>query len=157
MVLMSGWCNRYCVRHFTFILSVAQSMAGRKGRYYDLMFKDLLFHTMDLGLRTPAACPEDKSSDSASVVFMSHGTRERVGGMRQSHGNPKTRPYDTIFQVLNNHNCSHLRINPKSSPRPAEVVSSDGVRPSGRYVSCRLRAILCGSHLVKLTPQPIFG
>ncbi|VFV34368.1 caspase-5 isoform 4, partial [Lynx pardinus] len=63
--------------------------------------------TMDLELRTSAACPEHKSSDSAFLAFVSHGILDRVCGTRHRNEKPNTLPYDAIFQILNNHNCSH--------------------------------------------------
>lgn len=97
---------------------------------------------MDLELRTSVACPEHKSSDSAFLAFVSHGILDRVCGTRHRNEKP------TRYLMMPSSRFSTTTIAPtegkypRSSPRPAEVVSSDGVQPSGKYVSCRLRATL---------------
>lgn len=87
-------------------------------------------------LRTSAAYPEHKSSDSTFLTFISHGVLHGVYRTRHRNEKLDVLPYDTTFQISNNHNCSHCRINPRSSSsRPAEEVSSEMETPMVMKVS----------------------
>ena len=95
--------------------------------------------------------PEHKSSDSTFLLFLSHGALDGMYGTRHSNEKPDVLLYDTLFQISNNHNCPHWRINPRSpSSKPIEVASTDRVWSSGRYVHTGWRKYW-GSHVVKMT------
>lgn len=64
-------------------------------------------------LQAFAARPEHRSSDSTFLVLMSHGLLEGICGTAHSDEEPDMLPYDTIFQIFNNRNCSHLKDKPK--------------------------------------------
>ncbi|XP_060035814.1 uncharacterized protein LOC103111356 [Erinaceus europaeus] len=64
-------------------------------------------------LKAFAARPEHKDSDSAFVVFMSHGIREGICGKNYSADIPDVLHVDTIFRSLNTQNCPGLKDKPK--------------------------------------------
>lgn len=68
---------------------------------------------MELVLKTFAACPEHRSSDSTFLVFMFHGILDRICGTMHNDGKSDVLSYDTTFQIFNNRNCCHLRDKPK--------------------------------------------
>nr|XP_045001658.1 caspase-4 isoform X3 [Jaculus jaculus] len=68
---------------------------------------------MESVLQDFAALQEHKSSDSAFVVLMSHGTLHGICGTAHSNKNPDVLHYDTIYQILNNRKCPGLRDKPK--------------------------------------------
>ncbi|XP_008260259.3 caspase-1 [Oryctolagus cuniculus] len=64
-------------------------------------------------LRTFASWPEHRNSDSTFLVFMSHGVLDGFCGVEHQDEKPDVLPYDTVFQIFNNCNCSHLKDKPK--------------------------------------------
>ncbi|XP_014640506.1 PREDICTED: caspase-13-like [Ceratotherium simum simum] len=91
---------------------------GMKGlledRDYSVHVKEnLTAKAMELMLRSFAARPEHRSSDSTFLVFMSHGILDGICGTMHSDEKPDVLSYDTIFQIFNNRNCSHLKDKPK--------------------------------------------
>ncbi|VTJ74386.1 Hypothetical predicted protein, partial [Marmota monax] len=64
-------------------------------------------------LRDFAARLEHKSSDSTFLVFMSHGIFDAICGITHGDETQDVLPYDSIFQIFNNQNCSHLKDKPK--------------------------------------------
>ncbi|KAG3286450.1 caspase-13-like [Ictidomys tridecemlineatus] len=64
-------------------------------------------------LRDFAARLEHKSSDSTFLVFMSHGIFDAICGTTHGAETQDVLPYDSIFQIFNNQNCSHLKDKPK--------------------------------------------
>nr|XP_019574518.1 PREDICTED: caspase-1-like isoform X2 [Rhinolophus sinicus] len=68
---------------------------------------------MELVLKTFAARPEHRSSDSTFLVFMSHGLLDRICGTLHSDDKSDVLAYDTIFQIFNNRHCCHLKDKPK--------------------------------------------
>ncbi|XP_011366463.1 caspase-13-like [Pteropus vampyrus] len=77
------------------------------------MEENLTAMAMELVLKTFAACPEHRSSDSTFLVFMFHGILDRICGTMHNDGKSDVLSYDTIFQIFNNRNCCHLRDKPK--------------------------------------------
>uniref|UniRef100_A0A8C5L4Y4 Caspase 4, apoptosis-related cysteine peptidase n=1 Tax=Jaculus jaculus TaxID=51337 RepID=A0A8C5L4Y4_JACJA len=81
---------------------------------YSVLVKDKLTSKgMESVLQDFAALQEHKSSDSAFVVLMSHGTLHGICGTAHSNKNPDVLHYDTIYQILNNRKCPGLRDKPK--------------------------------------------
>uniref|UniRef100_A0A8D2I3H1 Caspase-1 n=1 Tax=Urocitellus parryii TaxID=9999 RepID=A0A8D2I3H1_UROPR len=102
------------------------SLPRRNGSEYDIQGMQRLLE--DLGymvvvernltarvrvLRDFAARLEHKSSDSTFLVFMSHGIFDAICGITHGDETQDVLPYDSIFQIFNNQNCSHLKDKPK--------------------------------------------
>nr|XP_019574517.1 PREDICTED: caspase-1-like isoform X1 [Rhinolophus sinicus] len=75
--------------------------------------ENLTASDMELVLKTFAARPEHRSSDSTFLVFMSHGLLDRICGTLHSDDKSDVLAYDTIFQIFNNRHCCHLKDKPK--------------------------------------------
>nr|XP_045001922.1 caspase-1 [Jaculus jaculus] len=60
-----------------------------------------------------AARREHLTSDSTFVVFMSHGIREGICGIKYSEEVTDVLDVNTIFQMLNTYNCPNLKDKPK--------------------------------------------
>ncbi|XP_072467332.1 caspase-12-like [Notamacropus eugenii] len=60
-----------------------------------------------------ADLPEHQSSDSTFLVFMSHGTKDGIFGVKHKQEDPDILANDTIFEIFNNSNCYGLRHKPK--------------------------------------------
>ncbi|XP_036077455.1 caspase-13-like [Rousettus aegyptiacus] len=75
--------------------------------------ENLTARAMELVLKTFAARPEHRSSDSTFLVFMSHGILDGICGTMHNDRKSDVLFYDTIFQIFNNRNCCHLRDKPK--------------------------------------------
>lgn len=60
-----------------------------------------------------AACPEHKTSDSAFLVFMSHGIQEGICGKSHSDKEADILKLDTIFGMMNTLKCPSLKDKPK--------------------------------------------
>ncbi|XP_058401300.1 caspase-4-like isoform X2 [Diceros bicornis minor] len=91
---------------------------GMKGLLEDMDYsvhvkENLTAKAMELMLRSFAARPERRSSDSTFLVFMSHGILDGICGTMHSDEKPDVLSYDTIFQIFNSRNCSHLKDKPK--------------------------------------------
>lgn len=68
---------------------------------------------MKSALQAFAARPEHSTSDSTFLVLMSHGLLEGICGTMHSEDQPDMLPYDTVFSIFNNRNCSRLMDKPK--------------------------------------------
>uniref|UniRef100_A0A671ERC2 Caspase 5 n=2 Tax=Rhinolophus ferrumequinum TaxID=59479 RepID=A0A671ERC2_RHIFE len=75
--------------------------------------ENLTANDMELVLKTFAAHPEHRYSDSTFLVFMSHGLLDRICGTLHSDDKSDVLAYDTIFQIFNNRHCRHLKDKPK--------------------------------------------
>ncbi|XP_007944189.2 caspase-1 [Orycteropus afer afer] len=60
-----------------------------------------------------AARKEHENSDSAFLVFMSHGIRDGICGTKYSENMADILDVNTIFQLLNTRNCPKLKDKPK--------------------------------------------
>ena len=72
-----------------------------------------LFQDMTIELKSFAARPEHRTSDSTFLVLMSHGIRTGVCGKKYSEEVPDVLKVNTIFQILNTWNCPSLKDKPK--------------------------------------------
>ncbi|MBV99060.1 Caspase-1, partial [Eschrichtius robustus] len=68
---------------------------------------------MTIELKSFAARPEHRTSDSTFLVLMSHGIRTGVCGKKYSEEVPDVLKVNTIFQILNTWNCPSLKDKPK--------------------------------------------
>ncbi|XP_044524945.1 caspase-1-like [Gracilinanus agilis] len=68
---------------------------------------------MESALKEFASLPGHQSSDSTFVVLMSHGVPIGICGTKHQDEDPDVLVYDTIFQILNTHNCPNLKDKPK--------------------------------------------
>lgn len=75
--------------------------------------EQLTAEAMKSELQAFADRPEHRSSDSTFLVLMSHGLLEGICGTTHSDQEPDVLLYDTVFQIFNNRNCSHLKDKPK--------------------------------------------
>ncbi|XP_036603724.1 caspase-12-like [Trichosurus vulpecula] len=60
-----------------------------------------------------ADLPEHQSSDSTFLVFMSHGTKDGIFGIKHKQEEPDILANDTIFEIFNSSNCWRLIHKPK--------------------------------------------
>uniref|UniRef100_A0A8D2I415 Caspase-1 n=1 Tax=Urocitellus parryii TaxID=9999 RepID=A0A8D2I415_UROPR len=81
--------------------------------YMVVVERNLTARAMKRVLRDFAARLEHKSSDSTFLVFMSHGIFDAICGITHGDETQDVLPYDSIFQIFNNQNCSHLKDKPK--------------------------------------------
>ncbi|XP_047375380.1 caspase-1-like isoform X2 [Sciurus carolinensis] len=81
--------------------------------YTVVVERNLTAQAMKIVLRDFAARPEHEYSDSTFLVLMSHGIFEGICGIMHGGETQDVLPYDPIFQIFNNHNCSHLKDKPK--------------------------------------------
>ncbi|KAM9221756.1 LOW QUALITY PROTEIN: caspase-12-like [Dugong dugon] len=79
--------------------------------YLVVVKKNLFSSEMETELRQFAARPEHKTSDSTFLVFMSHGILDGICEKKLSSQEDILKD-DTIFQILNNSNCQHLKDKP---------------------------------------------
>ncbi|KAM9079879.1 caspase-1 [Megaptera novaeangliae] len=75
--------------------------------------ENLTASDMTIELKSFAARPEHRTSDSTFLVLMSHGIRTGVCGKKYSEEVPDVLKVNTIFQILNTWNCPSLKDKPK--------------------------------------------
>lgn len=68
---------------------------------------------MEKVLKIFASRREHRTSDSTFLVFMSHGILNGICGVEHQEEKPDVLPHDSIFQIFNTLNCSHLKDKPK--------------------------------------------
>ncbi|XP_040832653.1 caspase-13-like [Ochotona curzoniae] len=81
---------------------------------YTVEVKENLTATaMEKVLKIFASRREHRTSDSTFLVFMSHGILNGICGVEHQEEKPDVLPHDSIFQIFNTLNCSHLKDKPK--------------------------------------------
>ncbi|XP_023565346.1 caspase-1 [Octodon degus] len=81
--------------------------------YQVIVRENLTALEMATEVKTFAANPQHKTSDSTFLVFMSHGILGGICGKKYSAGDGDVLQVSNIFTMLNNSNCSTLEDKPK--------------------------------------------
>ncbi|XP_049634980.1 LOW QUALITY PROTEIN: caspase-13-like [Suncus etruscus] len=90
---------------------------------------------MDSALMAFADLLKHITSDSMFLVLMSHGLLEGICGTMHSDAQPDVLPYDTVFSIFNNRNCSRLMDKPKVLVIQACCGKSSGVARVSDYAA----------------------